>query len=182
MSKNNTALLVIDMINTFDFDGGENLLDHTLDVVDPIRDLKKKAKDAGIPIIYVNDNYGLWQDNMNDIIEHCKKGKGKEVIERLHPDTDDYFIIKPKHSCFFGTQLEILLHQLDIHHLILTGIAGDICVLYTANDAYMREYDLSIPTDCVASETTEDNDNAFRIITKTIGADLTDSHKVDFNH
>ncbi|MGM0752416.1 MAG: cysteine hydrolase family protein [Bacillota bacterium] len=178
MSQKKSALVIIDMINTFDFQGGEELYENTLKIVGNIHELKTKAKKAGMPIIYVNDNYGLWQDNMNDIIEHCKKKKGETVIERLHPDTDDYFIIKPKHSCFFGTQLDILLHQLDVKHLILTGIAGDICVLYTANDAYMREYELSIPKDCMASETDEDNESALRIIKKTIDADMTLSNQM----
>lgn len=181
MSQKKSALLIIDMINTFDFQGGEKLHENTMNIVGNIRDLKKKAKEAGLPVIYVNDNYGLWQDNMNDIIEECKKGKGKDVIEKLHPDTDDYFIIKPKHSCFFGTQLDILLHQLDVKRLILTGIAGDICVLYTANDAYMREYEMSIPKDCMASETEEDNESAIRIIKKTIDADMTSSKEMTFN-
>ncbi|XXM70985.1 isochorismatase family cysteine hydrolase [Lysinibacillus sphaericus] len=174
------ALLIIDMINTFDFDGGEELLSNTKRIVDPIRELKNKAKKDDIPVIYVNDNYGLWQDNMNDIIEVCKKGKGGSIIEKIHPDEDDYFIVKPKHSCFFGTQLEILLHQLDVDHLILTGIAGDICVLFTANDAHMREYGVSIPLDCMASETKEDNDSAVHIIEKTIDADLTRSSEMEF--
>ncbi|PFA61840.1 isochorismatase [Bacillus sp. AFS015802] len=180
MSQNKSALLIIDMINTFDFQGGEDLYENTLKIVGNIHELKKRAKEAGVPVIYVNDNYGLWQDNMNDIIEECKKGKGEKVIEKLHPDTDDYFIIKPKHSCFFGTQLDILLHQLDVGNLILTGIAGDICVLYTANDAYMREYEMSIPKDCMASETDEDNESAVRIIKKTIGADMTLSGEMTF--
>ncbi len=180
MSQGKSALLIIDMINTFDFQGGEDLYENTMKIVDNIRELKKKAKAARLPVIYVNDNYGLWQDNMNDIIEECKKGKGKHVIKKLHPDTDDYFIIKPKHSCFFGTQLDILLHQLDVRHLIITGIAGDICVLYTANDAYMREYDMSIPMDCMASETNEDNESAIRIIQKTIGADMASSEEMTF--
>ncbi|BCB05077.1 cysteine hydrolase family protein [Bacillus sp. KH172YL63] len=180
MSDKKSALLIIDMINTFDFDGGDQLYENTLKIVGNIDRLKKKAKEAGIPVIYVNDNYGLWQDNMNDVIEKCKKGKGKKVIEALHPDTDDYFIIKPKHSCFFGTQLDILLHQLDVNHLILTGIAGDICVLYTANDAYMREYELTIPKDGMASETGADNESAVRIIQKTIGADMGPAEEIDF--
>ena len=112
--------------------------------------------------------------------DKCKDGKGRSIIEKIHPDDDDYFIVKPKHSCFFGTQLEILLHQLDVNHLILTGIAGDICVLFTANDAYMREYGLSIPRDCIASETEEDNDSALHIINKTIEADMTGSTEKQF--
>ncbi|MEG9297077.1 isochorismatase family cysteine hydrolase [Mangrovibacillus sp. Mu-81] len=179
MNKNKTALLIIDMINTFDFTGGDDLLNHTKKIVEPINHLKKKAKNADVPVIYVNDNYGLWQDNMDDIIKVCKEGKGRSIIEKIHPDKDEYFIVKPKHSCFFGTQLEILLHQLDVNHLMLTGIAGDICVLFTANDAYMREYGVSIPIDCIASESKKDNDSAIHIIKKTINADLRDSSEAE---
>ncbi|MGR3765298.1 cysteine hydrolase family protein [Rossellomorea sp. NS-SX7] len=176
--RNKKALLIIDMINTFDFNGGDALLSNTRDIIEPIRELKKKAKKADIPVIYVNDNYGLWQDNMQNIIDKCKDGKGRSIIEKIHPDDDDYFIVKPKHSCFFGTQLEILLHQLDVNHLILTGIAGDICVLFTANDAYMREYEVTIPSDCIASESREDNDSAIHIINKTIDADMSESAEI----
>jgi nicotinamidase-related amidase len=180
MKKNKSALLIIDMINKFDFPGGDELLNNTEKIVVPINHLKKRAKKENVPVIYVNDNYGLWQDNMDDIIKVCKEGRGRSIIEKIHPDEDEYFIVKPKHSCFFGTQLEILLHQLGVNHLILTGIAGDICVLFTANDAYMREYELSIPIDCITSESKEDNDSAIHIIKKTIDADLSSSCEIEF--
>lgn len=170
----NTALIIIDMINKMDFDGGENLLDNTLPVVEKLKGFKQELKAEGVPVIYVNDNFGLWQDNVSDLIDECKKGIGKPVIEQIEPDGDDYFIIKPKHSGFFGTQLNILLEQLDIENLILTGVAGDICVVFTANDAYMREYNLWVPSDGTASEQVNDNDNALRLMKRSLSAEITE--------
>ncbi|TDL30930.1 cysteine hydrolase [Jeotgalibacillus sp. S-D1] len=179
MSHPKTAMLIIDMMNKMDFDGGEDLLTNTLPMVDRLVALKNRVKEAGIPVIYVNDNFGQWQDNAENIIEECRKKPGKEVIEKILPDEDDYFIIKPKHSGFFGTQLDILLHQLGIDNLILTGIAGNICVLFTANDAYMREYKLYVPKDCMASEKDSDNDNAIQIIKRSLMADTTPAAELD---
>ena len=179
MSQPNTALLIIDMMNKMDFDGGENLLKNSIHMVDHLRAFKKRVKEAGIPVIYVNDHFGQWQDNTDNIIAECLKNVGKPVVEKILPEDDDYFIIKPKHSGFFGTQLDILLHQLGIDNLILTGIAGDICVLFTANDAYMREYKLYIPKDCIASEQIENNDNALRIMERSLQADISVGEELD---
>ncbi|MFG6149777.1 cysteine hydrolase family protein [Halobacillus sp. B23F22_1] len=168
----NTALLIIDMINKMDFNGGDDLLEHSKDIVGPINELRKQAKHNGIPVIYVNDNFNLWQDNVDELIEECKQGPGETIINEVLPEDNDYFIIKPKHSGFFGTQLSILLEQLQVNKLVLTGVAGDICVLFTANDAYMRDYDLWIPKDCIASEKTNDNDNALQIIKRSLFANI----------
>ena len=162
--KENTALILIDMINKMDFEGGEDLLEHTKPIVKPIVNLKKRAKELDIPVIYVNDNFGLWQEDVENVIEVCRKGIGQEVVEQVIPEKDDFFIIKPKHSGFYSTQLDILLSHLDVKHLILTGIAGDICVLFTADDAYMREYDLWVPKDCTASEKKDDNESALKLM------------------
>jgi len=178
MAKPNTAMLIIDMMNKMDFEGGEDLLHHTSKMVDQLSLFKKRVKEAGFPVIYVNDNFGQWQDNATNIIDECMKKPGKSVVEKILPEEDDYFIIKPKHSGFFGTQLDILLHQLGIDNLILTGVAGDICVLFTANDAYMREYELYIPKDCVASEQTSNNENAIQIMQRSLMADVTVSEEL----
>ncbi|MCD5325081.1 MULTISPECIES: cysteine hydrolase family protein [Pontibacillus] len=181
MSQHDTALLLIDMVNKMDFDGGEHLLDNTLEIIPSIQKLKQQAKAQGIPVIYVNDNFGLWQENVSDLIEECRDGRGEPVIRQILPEDDDYFIIKPKHSGFFGTQLSILLDQLGVNNLILTGIAGDICVLFTANDAYMREYNIWIPADCVASEYEEDNENAIRIMERSLSANTTQADKMSIS-
>ncbi|UOR13384.1 isochorismatase family cysteine hydrolase [Halobacillus amylolyticus] len=176
-----TALLMIDMINKMDFDGGEDLLENTKAITANLQKLKSMAKQREMPVIYVNDNFGLWQDNKTELIKECKQGRGEPVINEILPEEDDYFIIKPKHSAFFGTQLSILLEQLAVSNLILTGVTGDICVLFTANDAYMRGYDLWVPRDCVASEQGEDNQNALRIIERSLSAKTIKSYDADFD-
>lgn len=150
-----TALIIIDIINKMDFQGANQLLDQTKPIVQPLLQLKYHAKKMGMSVIYINDNFGLWHEDVTNLIKVCKKGIGKEIIEQFIPEKDDFFIIKPKHSGFYGTQLEILLKRLHISNLILTGIAGDLCVLFTAFDAYMREYNLWVPSNCIATETAE---------------------------
>ncbi|MGI8314868.1 isochorismatase family cysteine hydrolase [Halobacillus mangrovi] len=179
MQQQDTALIIIDMINKLDFSGGEDLLENSLPMSENLQGLKKVIKEEGYPVIYVNDNFGLWQDNVSDLIDECRKGPGEPLIEKILPDEDDYFIIKPKHSGFFGTQLGILLNQLGVKNLILTGIAGDICVLFTANDAYMREYNLWVPSDCIASESEAGNSSALSIMERSLSVDTRESNQVD---
>jgi nicotinamidase-related amidase len=96
-----------------------------------------------MPIIYVNDNFGRWQSDFKKLVDHCLKSRrSRSMVAKLKPKARDYFILKPKHSAFYSTALTVLLDYLGTRHLILTGIAGNLCVLYTANDAYMRDYHL----------------------------------------
>src|SRR5512138_3164801 len=153
------ALLLIDVINDFEFEGGEHLLKLALPVGHNIARLKQRAKEFGIPSIYVNDNFGKWQSDFRKIVDHCRRDavRGKKFVELLLPDEDDYFVLKPKHSGFYSTTLDLLLSHLTATNLILTGIAGNNCVLFTANDAYMRDFKLIVPSDCVVSNTDEEN-------------------------
>src|SRR5207248_3332921 len=124
--------------------------------------LKRRAKAAGIPAIYVNDNFGRWRSNFNNQVEHCLHDGvlGQPIAELLKPDDDDYFVLKPKHSGFYCTVLDILLDYLQVRTVILAGIAANICVLFTANDVYLRDLQLFVPSDCVASNTKPENDAA----------------------
>lgn len=167
MSK--TALLIIDMFNDFDFDSGDMLRTHTQVIVDPILKLKKHFKETDLPVIYCNDNFGQWKDSTEDIIDYVKGTKGKQIALQIEPEDEEYFIIKPRHSTFFGTQLDILLRQLSVTKLILTGVATDICILFSANDAYMRDYDIYVPRDCVAAETLKRHESALTIINEALG-------------
>lgn len=177
--KENTALVIIDMINKMDFEGSEDLLENTKPIIEPLLKLKYHAKKEGIPAIYVNDNFGLWREDVGSLIDECKKGIGRDVVEQLIPEKDDFFIIKSKHSGFYGTQLDILLNDLGVKNLILTGVSGDMCVLFTAIDAYMREYNLWVPSDCLASETIEDNQSALRLIKRSVFADISPSSEAE---
>ena len=179
--KAEVALLLIDVINDLEFDGGEKLLEYALPMAERIAALKEQARRAGIPVIYVNDNFGRWQSDFNKLLKHCLEDdvRGKPLADLLRPDEDDYFVLKPKHSGFFSTTLDTLLEYLKARTLILTGVAANICVLFTANDAYMRDFNLVIPSDCVASNTTEENEHALKLMQQVLKADTTPSVELD---
>lgn len=177
------ALLLIDVINDLEFESGEQLLEHALPMARRLAALKKRAKAAGIPIVYVNDNFGQWQSNFGKVVDHCLGDgvRGRPVAELLRPDEDDYFVLKPKHSGFFSSSLDILLRYLRAETLIIGGIAGNICVLFTANDAYMRDFHLVIPRDCSASNDADANDQAIQLMQQHLKADITPSDALDLS-
>jgi nicotinamidase-related amidase len=169
------ALLLIDVINPLQFDGADALLRAALPMAEEIAALKRRAASSGIPAIYVNDNFDCWQLGFHELTESFRQRRvpGLPLIEMLAPDpATDYYILKPQHSGFFRTGLEVLLERIGARTLILTGIAGDICVLYTANDAYMRGFELVVPADCVASEETANNVHALRQMARLLKADV----------
>lgn len=157
-----TCLLIIDMINEFTFDGAEKLFPAIEQTTQIIATLKQQAKAAGLPVLYVNDNFGKWRSDFRTLVDRCLEGdcRGKGIAEVLKPEEDDYFVLKPKHSGFFATPLEVLLNFLGIRRLILVGVAGNSCVLHTAADGYMREFQLLVPSDCAASIDPAGNDAA----------------------
>jgi nicotinamidase-related amidase len=161
MNNIRPALIIIDMINNFDFSHGPILAKKASRIAGPIKKLKDQFNQNKLPVIFINDHYNLWQADLHKIIDLCRNEFSQPVFEVLLPEENDLFLIKPKHSAFYGTALNTLLHQLKVNTLILTGIAGNICVLFTANDAYMREYELLIPKDCIASA--DDNDNLYAL-------------------
>ncbi|MGY4689099.1 cysteine hydrolase family protein [Salibacterium sp. K-3] len=179
--KSSTALIILDMINDMEFEDRDYLFPHALEAAKNLASLKKRVKSHGIPVIYVNDNYGRWQSDFQELIAHCKREdvKGKEVTELIEPDDDDYFVLKPQFSGFFATPLDILLDYLEVKTLIITGVAGNMCVHFTANDAYMRHYQLFVPGDCTASNSSEDNELALDLMNHVLKADTTNSS--DYN-
>jgi nicotinamidase-related amidase len=146
-------LLLIDVINDMAFVEADRLLRYALPMAKRLNRLKERCRRKGIPAVYVNDNFGRWRSDFRAVIAHClgERSRGREIAARLLPSDDDYFVLKPLHSGFYSTTLDVLLSHLGADTLILTGIAADICVLFTANDAYMRGFRLMVPRDCVAS-------------------------------
>ena len=177
--KSKAALLLIDVINDFDFPEGEELLQLAVPVGKNIAAFKKRANDAGIPAVYVNDNFGRWQSDFKKIVSHCRNARGKDFVKMLLPDEEDYFVLKPKHSGFYSTSLHLLLTHLGAENLILTGIAGNNCVLFTANDAYMRDFKIFIPSDCVVSNTEEENLHALKQMETVLKADIAPGAELD---
>jgi nicotinamidase-related amidase len=179
--KARVALLLIDVINPLEFEEGQELLEHALPMARNILTLKARAKQAGLPVIYVNDNFGRWRSNFKELIAYCLENDvlGKEIVKLLAPDEEDFFVLKPMHSGFFSTTLHTLLSYLTVEALIITGMAGDYCVLFTANDAYMRNFELFIPQDCIASEKPEYNVEALSLMARVIKADIRPSTELD---
>jgi len=178
--KSELALLLIDVINDLDFPEANQLLRYARPMARKILRLKDRAKKAGVPVIYVNDNFGRWRSDFRRQVVHClrEKSRGREIVSLLQPQEDDYFVLKPKHSAFFSTTLDSLLRYLGSRKLILTGIAGNFCVLFTANDAYMRDYNLIVPSDCTVSNTAQENRQALALMRKFLKADTRPSTKL----
>ena len=175
------ALLLIDVINDMEYPGGEKLLPHALAVAPTTATFKKRCKAAGIPTIYANDNFGRWQSDFNKLVAHCcdEPVRGQPVARQLRPDDDDYFVLKPKHSGFFSTTLDVLLEYLNAKTVIIAGFTADICVLFTANDAYMRDFNINVPSDCVASLDPADNRQAIAHMKRVLKADMRPSVELD---
>src|SRR5207248_11699105 len=125
------------------------------------------------------DNFGRWKSDFRRTVDHCTRhGRGRAIVKLLRPEESDYFVLKPKHSGFFSTTLETLLRYLETQTLILTGIAGNFCVLFTANDAYMRDFSFFVPPDCTVSNTKKENESALRLMKKFVKADTRSSTRV----
>ncbi len=174
-------MLLIDVINDFEYPDGEELLGNALPVARCIAGIKRRARAANIATIYVNDNFGRWRSDFAHLLTHClaEGTRGRVFVEQVAPDEKDYFILKPKHSGFFQTPLEILLKYLGVRSLILTGLTSNNCVLFTANDAYMRDLKLYVPRDCVAAANAGEHDYALGQIESVLKADTSPSTALD---
>jgi nicotinamidase-related amidase len=156
------VLLLIDVINHFEFPEGKKMLVQALPIAPRLARLKARARAAGMPIIYVNDNFGQWRSDLPNLLSYClrREAAGRRFVEQIRPGKDDYFVLKPRHSAFYQTPLEILLEHLRASSLILCGLATNSCVLCTAHDAKMRNFNLFVPSDCSASLTVREHKQA----------------------
>jgi nicotinamidase-related amidase len=181
--KCSTALLLIDVINDMEFPEGEKLLRQTLPAARKIAALKMRAVAAGIPAIYVNDNFGKWRSDFQRQVRHCLQDgvRGEPVARLLAPDEEDYFVLKPKSSAFFGTTLHSLLNHLQVRTLVLTGVAADICILFTAHDAHLLDYQIIVPSDCVASNFKRETTAALANMKKATHALVCESPMIHFS-
>ena len=182
--RSEIALLLIDVISDFEFEDGEKLLTNALPAAKRLAELKRRAKSHGIPVIYVNDNFGKWQEDFKAMVAEILAGKsrGREIVEIMKPDEDDFYVLKPQRSAFFSTTLELLLENLGVKKLIMGGVSTDICILGSANDAYMRDYDLIIPRDCVAAAEQRYSGEALDLMERTLNADTTPSAELALGH
>lgn len=178
--KSPIALILIDVINHFDFPDGDKILKQALPVAARLARLKERCRRAGIPAIYVNDNFGQWRSDAKSLISRCLDSHcaGKPIVSQLRPHDEDYLVLKPMHSAFFQTPLEILLHYLGATSLILTGLATNSCIICTAHDAKMRDFSLYVPSDCSAARSRREHAQAIEHIKDMTGADVTPSGRL----
>jgi nicotinamidase-related amidase len=178
------CLLIIDMINEFEFDGAARLMPAIERAARRIAAVKRRIKHERWPVVYVNDNFGKWQSDFRRLLIRCLRDRcrGQQVARILAPEEEDYFVLKPKHSGFYATPLELLLRYLKVDRVIITGIAGDNCVLFTAADAYMREFDIAVPSDCVVSLDEGKNRSALEHMRVSLKADIRPSEMMPLRH
>jgi nicotinamidase-related amidase len=174
------ALLLIDVINDLEFPGNGGLLRAAKRMAPRLVALVKRARRAAIPVIYINDNFGKWRSDFRTQFTHCQSDDvpGGFLAEMLAPQPEDYFVLKPKHSGFFSSALDILLKYLGTETVILAGISGDRCVLFTANDAFLRDYRLFVPKDCVISNDGKHNRGALNLMQRVLKADIRESSRL----
>jgi len=172
-----TALLLIDVINHFEYPDSDKLLAEALPIAPRIATLKRRARAAGLPVIYVNDNFGQWRSDASKVLAYCLRpdSPSSRFVEQVRPDDEDYFVLKPMHSGFFQTPLELLLKYLGISTVILAGIATNSCIQYTAHDAKMRNFRIFVPPDCSAARTRDEHDQAIQHMQAMASADITPS-------
>jgi nicotinamidase-related amidase len=179
--KATVALLIIDMINDLEFDEGDLLLPMAMEAAKNLASLKRRFAEANLPVIYANDNFGRWQSNFRTQVDHCLQDnvRGQPLVQLLTPEENDYFVLKAKHSAFYCTTLDLLLDYLHVEKLVISGIATDMCILFTSSDAYMRDFKILIPRDCVAANTAKRSEDALELMQRVLKADLSTSTEIN---
>jgi nicotinamidase-related amidase len=172
------SILVIDMIN--DFVTGSLGSERALRVVSPLRSLLEAARRSGTPIIYVSDAHLPGLDREFEIWpSHAVEGsEGAEIVEELRPEPGDYLIRKRRYSAFFATGLDLLLRELGVDTVILTGLVTNICIQHTAADAFFHGYRVVVPRDCVEAPSQEEHEAALRYMERMYGARITSSDEL----
>ena len=175
-----TALLVVDMISSWDFPGADKLAKVALAIAPKIGALKQRCVRAGVPVVFVNDNRGRWRSEFRGLVRLSMEESevGAAIAERLQPGDDDYSVLKPKHSAFYATPLDLLLRHLRVQRLLVTGVASDQCIVMSATEARMRDYDVVVPSDCVGAQTAPRNAHALRHLQEAHGIATTPSPHV----
>jgi len=174
------ALLIIDMISTWDFKDADRIVRGAIAIAPRIGALKRRCARVGVPVIYVNDNRGRWRSEFRELVRASidESETGAAIAKHLHPDDDDYSVLKPKHSAFYATPLDLLLRHLRVNRLLIGGVASDQCIVMSAAEAKMRDYEVIVPRDCVADQTPARTARALRHLEEAHGIATTASPRV----
>lgn len=174
LEPSETVLLLVDFVNPLKFEGSEDIADSAVQAARRTAALRRQLSATGVRAIYANDNYGLWTSDFKGLWKRCAAlaGAPGKIAGLLPPRLRDFSLLKPRHSAFYATPLEILLQQLHCKRLVVTGLAADSCILFSAMDAYLRGYSLWIPEDCVAAESHDARDKALELMARTLKAEI----------
>ncbi len=180
-SDNPRVLLMVDWINPLDHEDAESLRQPALEAARKAAALKARLGAGGVQTIYANDNYGVWRSDFRTLVQQCRQrgGTSASIAELLAPDGNDIAVVKPRHSAFYETPLQLLLQQLNVREIVLSGVATEWCVLFTAMDAYVRGYTLRVPQDCIASASAERHRAAIKYMSDVLGASVAPSDDHD---
>jgi nicotinamidase-related amidase len=176
------ALLLIDFINPLDFPEAENLATPALAAARKASRLARAARQQGIPVIYANDNFGRWRSDFSTMVTRLGRGGGPSasIVRLLRPRRNDLTVLKPMHSAFFGTPLDIILDKIGVRSLVMAGLATDICIQLTAADAFLRDLKVHAPEDCTAAETPEKKETALAYMRDILKCDTRPSHRLSW--
>jgi len=178
--KARTALLLVDVINLFDFPAGAALARRSIRPARNIARLRDRAHQAGIPVVYVNDNWGRWRSDFKTIVADCSRPDrpGAPIARLLAPTPRDFFVLKPHLSGFHDTPLDTLLQAGEVQTVVIVGFVADNCVFFTAAEAHMRDYHVVVPSDCCASELDSERRHTLGKMRKFLHADTSSSRHV----
>ncbi len=174
LPRSRDVLLLVDFISPLDFPGAEELTPHARAAAQATARLRRRLDGEQVQCIYANDNYGSWHDDFKDLWARCgaMRGPAGEIANRLKPRKRDCTILKPRHSAFYATPLDLLLRELGCKRLIVTGVAADSCVLFSAMDAYLRGYKVWVPQDCIAAEQDDNRIKSLEHMQRVLKADI----------
>jgi isochorismate hydrolase len=175
VQRSATAVLILDMLSRFEFPDGAATARAATAIAPRIAKLRQRARKADIPVIYANDNPGHWRSDSAALIRAvgADDSRGRAVIELLRPGQDDYLVLKPRHSAFYASPLEVILESIGARKLVLTGVSSHQCVLFTANDAHVRSFEIVVPSDCIGAPTAAQTKLALSYFRKALGAHVT---------
>ncbi|MES2952018.1 MAG: isochorismatase family cysteine hydrolase [Pseudomonadota bacterium] len=171
------VLLLIDFINPLQFSGANAITPQALEAAQNTADLKRSLRKAGVPAIYANDNYGRWQSDFKSLVRQCVQlgGVPAQMARLLCPAADDLTILKPRHSAFYGSPLALLLQKIQAEEIIITGLSTDICVQFTAMDAFLRGFQVRVPADCTAAESPTCKQQSLKYMRRVLNCDTAPS-------
>ena len=173
--RQSTVLLIIDFINHFRFPDGSKLARRAVSAARATAGLKAYLRKQGCPCIYANDNFGAWNSEFSDLIAECERQRGPsaDIVKLLRPARDDLRMLKPRYSAFYGTPLEFILEELGTSTVVIAGIAADMCVMATAQDAHMRKFRIRVPANCIAGFTADHEKSALEVMARTMRVNTT---------